>query len=266
MNQITLEALGTKWEILIDQKNLLFDTTEVKKIITTFEQNYSRFKPESLVSQINAGKKIKQTTELQRLIAFGKELEVISEGYFQSQPGSNLARLGYGSGTQGLDFGAYGKGFLIDKVAEYLQKNNCLFFLINAGGDIFATEKSNQDSWKVALEHPTSNNTAIGTVLLKNKALAASSPFKRSWNKNTQTNNHLINGKTGESITQSRAVFVISDTAQVADGLATTLNIVPYQMIVTIAKKFNVEYLVFDQQGTMLSTHFNANLFTNSQQ
>lgn len=260
MKQIAFAALGTKWQISIDQENKDCNDSQILTIVSQFENNYSRFNAQSKVSQLNAGKKITVTRELKQLIAFGKELETISGGYFSSNSGTFLKRIGYGTGAQGIDFGAYGKGFLIDKIANHLKKNGNHFFLINAGGDIFATQKSSQNPWIVALEHPLHTDIAIGTVAIKNQALAASSPFKRAWG----THNHLINGKTGEPITEHRATFVLARTAQIADGIATTINIVPKKMITGIARKFLVEFLIFDQGKISMSTNFPAKLFTST--
>lgn len=250
------KALGTVWNIIIDEPNVNVDKAKILKVVNNFESNYSRFIDTSLVSQFNSGKKI-NNKEFQSLLTFGQEIEKASNGYFTSNSGKILTKLGYGSGIQGLDFGAFGKGWLIDKIANYLKKHKIKYFMVNAGGDIFATQKIDHSSWVVALEHPIDRTVAIGTIKIKNQALAASSPFKRSWN----NYNHLINGKTGKSIIPNKAVFTISDDAKTADALATTINIMPNELIDEISKKYSTQYLIISDEKIIKSKNFTGTLF-----
>lgn len=257
MNTITFEALGTLWNIIIESDIPQLLEPKVISIAKDFEQKYSRFDPNSILSQYNTGKKIKKTHEFTQLIEFGHALELQSHGYFNNKVGHYLGKLGYGTGTQNLDFGAYGKGWLIDTIAQYLKENKYPFFLINAGGDIYATQKTNGDSWNVALEHPTNTDMALGTVELKNTALAASSPFKRKWN----NNNHLLNGTTGTPIQTKRSVFTQAINAKTADALATTLNVVPHALIPELAETYSTEFLIIENEKILKSTNFICQLF-----
>lgn len=257
MQNMNFEALGTKWIILIDSKLNKDTEIEIKKICIDFENNYSRFKPTSLISKYNIDKNIKQTKEFSDLLKFGKELEKVSGGFFNPQIGKQLSKLGYGNRKQGLDFGGYGKGWLINKIAEYLKNNKYECFLINAGGDIFATQKSNSEPWNVALEHPTNKELLIGTIKIKNQSLCGSSPFKRSW----KEHNHLLNGKTGVSINKNRSVFTLAKNAKIADGLATTLNVVPKNKIQEIANIFSTEYLIIEDNNLEKSKNFDCIIF-----
>lgn len=261
MQNINFEALGTKWIIIIDSK---INNTIENKIIETcvkFEKEYSRFNPNSLLSRYNKNNKIKLTQEFSKLINFGEILKKESDGFFNPNLGDKLSELGYGAGTQGLDFGGYGKGWLIDKIAKYLIQNNCHFFLINAGGDIFATKKNNNSPWNVALEHPKKSEVLIGSIKISNQSLCASSPFKRSWNNKGIDHNHLLNGKSGTPIAKQRSVFTLSKNAKTADALATTLNVIPKDKIEKIAQIFNTEYLIFEDNSITKSKNFDCVIF-----
>lgn len=257
MNSYRFEALGTKWELIFDEPIKKLDKNKLKLLISTFENNYSRFNPQSLVSLYDSEKKSIQSQEFLELLNFGKKLEIKSEGYFTLQAGKYLSKLGYGTGKQNLDFGAYGKGWLIDIVAQYLKENSFTYFLINAGGDIFATKKADESSWTVALEHPQDSSLAIGTIQLKNQSISASSPFKRKW----KTGNHLINGNTGSSITEQKAVFTLATEAKKSDAIATILNITPINLAEKISHSYNVEFLIIENNRIYRSPHFTGTLF-----
>ena len=259
MQQLSFEALGTKWDIYLDEddtENGSLQTlqNELYTVATSFEKKYSRFDPDSLINNYSDKKETIHTPEFASMLAFGKKLESVSDGFFTLHSGHVLSLLGYGKGEQSIDFGSFGKGWLVDSLAKLLQsKKNKKHFLINAGGDIFATKKQNGNSWTVALEHPTDPTRALATVELRNQALAASSPFKRRWKKN----NHLIDGKTSKSITNQRSVFTLAANATIADGIATVLNIIPKKMISTVAAQFGTEYLILED-AVQQSKHFNC--------
>jgi len=258
MPPIIFDALGTQWRILFDES---FDFESVSKqviaLVQDFENTFSRFKPSSLVSKYNADASIPLNSEFFALLAFGTKLQNVSEGHFSCAVGKHLGEMGYGQGIQGIDFGAFGKGRLIDIVSEYLKTSGYSYFLVNAGGDIFATQKASGKPWTVALEHPKEFDTAIGTVELQSQALAASSPFKRSWN----SSNHLIDLKTGTSILSERSVFTLAQNAQTADGLATLLNIVPLELVEKCAEQFDVAFLILEQEKVWASSKFSVTLF-----
>ena len=55
----------------------------------------------------------------------------------------------------GLDFGGFGKEFAVDQVSEKLKSLSCKNYLIDFGGDIFASGIVTKDSaWRVGIEMP----------------------------------------------------------------------------------------------------------------
>lgn len=138
-----------------------------------------------------------------------------------------------------LDFGAAGKGYLIDLVGEVLEANGILHYGINAGGDILygnkisnenkmpANQKAdksektdkNGESIQVGLEDPEDVKKIIGVCNLKDGSICGSAGNRRKWGKFT----HIINPKTLESPSEIIAVWVTAKTALLADALATCL-------------------------------------------
>ncbi len=239
MQSFSFEALGTRWKIIFDEKSIPhYLTSAVKQQALAFEKKYSRFIPDSLVSKY-AQKQHITDTEFAALLDFGKQLEKHTKGAFSLNAGKHLATLGYGSEKQTIDFGAFGKGWLTDTIAKYFQASGCTSFVINAGGDIYATTKSDGSPWTVALEHPQNPQLTIGTTTLTNQALAGSSPFKRVWNNHT----HLVSGRTGKPITHAVAIFTTAPSAATADALATCGTILRTQAFARLAHAYQVDFL-----------------------
>ncbi len=238
---------------------------------------FSRFEPSSELSMLNKanGKAVKVTREFLDLILFGIKLGEKTQGKFDITVWDILNRLGYTddqktviqkkefySGKRkkfsdiqiniptqtvmlpkhtGIDLGAYGKGYAIDKAGEFMLKNGIHNFLINAGGDILSYgNKSEQAPWSISLFSPKASLLAqkyrsYGNILLKNEAVAGSGP----WGRHTGTFHHLINPRKMAPMTLGKReiVFVKAKTAMVADALATAAFLVP-----SLSKSFFSSY------------------------
>ena len=97
-----------------------------------------------------------------------------------------------------LDFGAAGKGYLIDIVAEIIKSHDIKTFMINAGGDI-RCESSGEKNFTIGLENPKNFKEIIGTVSLTTGSICGSAGNRRRWDKY----HHILNTKT----LSSRKIF-----------------------------------------------------------
>ncbi len=287
--QFVFDAIGTKWVIDIYSsfsKKKVEQIEEVIKIcIEDFDKIYSRFRKDSLVYKISqkAGKyKIFDNS----LIGFYKKLYELTGGLFTPTIGNLITDAGYDSKyslkpkklkkvpswekiiyyESGeltvkkpviLDFGAVGKGYLVDRIGTILEKNRIQSYCIDAGGDILQKSESDK-ALKIGLEHPENLNQAIGTVELLNKSICASSGNRRKWDKF----HHILNPKTQESVNEILSVWVIADTATIADGLATALFFASPDVF---EKDFDFEYLILYPDYTIKkSVGFLADLYYNN--
>ena len=77
-----------------------------------------------------------------------------------------------------MDFGAAGKGYLIDLVAKVLQKHKLDYFCVDAGGDMFYHNIGNE-KLRVGLEHPDNPKQVIGVANIYNQSICASAGNRR---------------------------------------------------------------------------------------
>lgn len=127
---------------------------------------------------------------------------------------------------QRLDLGGIGKGYAIDCAAAKISqvtKN----FLIDAGGDIFASGLNDKEKiWNVKLKAADHSGAEknVGMIELKNMAIAASG----SWARKVGSFHHLIDPVSGKpAVRKFSTVFVLADSAMEADVWATALFIKP---------------------------------------
>lgn len=154
-----------------------------------------------------------------------------------------------------LELGGIAKGFIIDKVYEYLKNMNFNSFLIEAAGDIrvFGSPED-EEFWTVGV---SSNNEHNYVVQLKSgQAIATSGNTYRFRIIEGKKYSHIINPKSFMPVTHSLSASVIADSATTADYLASTFNIVTDKTeISTILNRHNnVEILIFNNHGIFFET------------
>jgi FAD:protein FMN transferase len=281
----TISALGTKWwfeifdDIGAEKAQIIFD--DLCLFIATFENKYSRFKTDSLISQLNtSGTICNPDQETIDLLGYGQELFSKTGGYFNLLVGEVLEKRGYDASysfivTKGevvapnpketlsisseaisltagrVDVGGYGKGYLIDLLAERMkEKHNLLYFLINGGGDIYATSDHGKPL-EIYLEHPLEKNSYLETTLLKDAGFAASSTKKRQWFYAGKKYTHIVGAK-DDNESDNIGVYVKAPCAKTADAFATTFLISSPNEHKEVMTKDSVRAAIYDGEQKIL--------------
>lgn len=280
-------ALGTYFWIETFEDLSLEKISEIsemiKKEITDFENNYSRFKKDSILTKLNVEGKIYQAPyDLIEMVKISINIAEITGNVFNICLLNQIENSGYDSGLTfkeklqevpeiiptsdvvtisdsdlflkkdyRLDLGGIGKGYLVDKISQILsEKCKLKYFLINGGGDILVTS-DNENPVEIHLQDPFNDSEFIGSVFLKNQSLCASSPFKRFWvgDKTNRNHSHIIDPKNNNMMNSS---FVVGSMAVLCDTLATSLC-----MDENCLNHFNeVSYLVLDSNGEVIKNTF----------
>lgn len=285
---IAFEAIGTHWQI--DCQAQLGDDewqqliSSVKSRIELFDRTYSRFRDDSLVTTMaRLGGTFELPSDAKKLMDQYRSLYELTNGAFTPLIGNILSDSGYDASYsfvekplrkpstwdeallynfpslsintgEILDFGAGGKGYLIDIVASILVEHGINSFCVDAGGDIFQRSETNTPL-SIGLEDPQDTSLAIGIAALCNRSIAGSAGNRRKWGKY----HHIFDPHTKDSTYEVLATWVVADTALLADSLATCLFFVPPE---TLLEKFSFEYLVlYPDRSTIYSQNFPAKLF-----
>ncbi len=288
MAQFNFKAIGTTWVI-----DIFEDITKEKEAqvlylvmarIDDFDKAYSRFRSDSLVSEISekAGTYI-FGEDSKELFALYHELYNRTGGFFTPLIGQLLVDAGYDAEYSlkqkkelsvpptwesvmdfsfptlttkrpiKLDFGAAGKGYIIDLIGQVLEKEGIKKYYIDAGGDI---RQRGSESMRIGLEHPQNETQAIGVYSLQNRSICGSAGNRRKW----KNFNHIINPKTLSSPKNIIAVWAVADTTFLADALTTCLFFVPAG---DLTKFYKFEYLlIHDDLSVEKSANFAGEIFT----
>jgi thiamine biosynthesis lipoprotein len=280
-------AIGTSWQIdfyeEIDEKKLAQIELDVLARAEDFDSTYSRFRSDSLVYKISkAAGKYTLPADSDNLMTFYEKLYDVTKSKVSPLIGQALSDSGYDANyslepksitdtptwkevmnySQSvltttrpvlLDFGAAGKGYLVDLLSEVIEAYDIHQYCIDASGDMIY--KNDDGPIQVGLESPDDSSLAIGQVELQNQSICGSATNRRKW----ANYNHVLDPQTKKSVESVRAVWVVADTAMVADGLATALF---FSGPAQIAKEFDFSYvrLLSDGQAEV-SNNFNGQLF-----
>jgi FAD:protein FMN transferase len=247
------EAIGTRWSVVIDDTVTDDEWQHLERAIINrverFDHAYSRFRYDSLVMRIaSATGTYNLPDDAAPLLDFYRKLYLASNGLVTPLIGRTLSDAGYDAeyslhqavplksppsweeslvhtastltATQPvlLDFGAAGKGYLVDLVGELIESSNIKNYTIDASGDILHRRADNAPII-IGLENPVDTSEVIGTIELHNASLCASSGSRRKWG----NHHHIINPATLTSPTEVLATWTVAPSAMVADGLATAL-------------------------------------------
>ena len=121
-----------------------------------------------------------------------------------------------------IDLGGIGKGYTVDAAAHILLPARD--FLINAGGDIFASGNSSDGAgWPVAVSDPFDEQHDLDVVTLHDEAVATSTTARRRWERGGTWHTHIIDPRSGLSVDNDVvSATVIAPTATEADVFAKT--------------------------------------------
>lgn len=250
--------------------------------IERLEQRYSRYRPDSLVSRINAsgGDSVAIDPETHGLLAHADTLFQLSDGLFDITAGVlNLAwdfraseppaaatidallpLVGWARvewdedfirlpqpGMQ-IDFGGCVKEYACDAAAVVLAEHGVTSGLVNLAGDIAAVGPMADDQpWPVAIENPTGG--AIAHIELIRGGLASSGNYARFIDASGQRYGHILSPNTGWPVQGLQAVSVQAPQCLVAGSSATLAMLMAPQQALDWLSQLGLAWFAVDADG-----------------
>lgn len=289
MQKHSWEALGTHFEITvwdqIEKTEFSSHAVRAEKITRDFDNLYSRFIPDSLISHLSTRVGEHEVPkDLVNMLRLYETLNVATEGKINPTIGFALSDSGYDA-TYSLiekqnvrevpefhdairiiddshiellqpvllDLGALGKGYVIDLMYEDMFASDLSRYLVDGSGDI-RYFSNDQTPIECGLEHPEDPSSVIGTFSLVGGALCASATNRRRWG----NRHHYIDPHSRNSPNKIQATWVHTDNTALADGLSSALFFTAPENL----SVFDFSYLVVNEHLQMKhSTDFSAELF-----
>lgn len=230
-----------------------------------YERVFSRTLPESELYQLNAGTLPQEdgafilSDSLADLIRQGLYYSELSEGAFDISIGpvsslwdftsgtalipdeQELARalelvdyrqveldgnhLRFGMEGMQLDLGAIAKGYIADRIKDYLVSEGVKSAIIDLGGNILcAGVRPDSAPFRIGIQRPFADRSETAAIVkIDGKSVVSSGIYERYFEKDGTLYHHILNPKTGYPYDNGLvSVTIISDLSVDGDGLSTS--------------------------------------------
>lgn len=151
-----------------------------------------------------------------------------------------------------LDVGAVAKGYVCNKIYEYITKNNLWQnAVISLGGNIITVgSKPDGKSFVIGIENPNSNDYLIKVNAKDKTSVVTSGSYQRCYTVNGKNYSHIIDPDTLYPAEYFTSVTVISSDSALADAFSTALFCMSYDDgIKLVESNEKIEAIWLDNSG-----------------
>ncbi len=159
-------------------------------------------------------------------------------------------------GNTKIDLGGIAKGFIADKIKEYLVASGIQSAVINLGGNTLLIGNKDGDDFTVGLQKPFAKNGELSAILkLTDKTAVTSGTYQRYFESEGKIYHHIIDPATGYPADNGLiSVTVVADSSSVADGLSTACLNLGIEKGTALAEKYGAELIFIDTDGNLTTT------------
>jgi len=282
--------MGTHGNLVVYGDSPARGAAHVLERLAELERRWSRFRPDSEISRINAAEGEPVAIEPDTVMLLSRAIQAWRRtgGLFDPTVGAAMIAHGYDrdfasvggprnpavtEATRGcggiqldiargrvrvprgtcLDPGGIGKGLAADIVAAEVLERGHTGVLVNIGGDMRMAGSPPEGGWVVAVEDPRRPGSEWLRLSLTEGAVATSSALRRRWQQGEVNCHHVMDPRTGRPATGSTvAVTAVAHTAWWAEVAATSLLVAeePDEALLAPA----VEYVALRSDGAVRSS------------
>lgn len=158
-----------------------------------------------------------------------------------------------------IDLGFIAKGYIADKIKEYLLSEGVTSAIINLGGNVLTIgSKPDGSPYTIGIQEPfEQSGTALTTLSIKDKSVVTSGIYERYFYYNNELYHHILDTNTGYPVTTDLlGVSIISDSSTDGDALSTACLALGYEKSLELINSLeNIEALFITTDGTIHTTY-----------
>ncbi len=126
-----------------------------------------------------------------------------------------------------IDLGAIAKGYISDRIADFLAAEGVKSALLNVGGNVRTVGvKPDGSNWRIGIQDPKGarDQSIVGIVSLAGNSVVTSGIYERGFVLDGVCYHHILDSETGWSVQNELAgVSIVTEEACTADALSTTV-------------------------------------------
>lgn len=150
--------------------------------------------------------------------------------------------------NMGIDLGAIAKGYIADRVKDYLISEGVQSAMINLGGNVLCVgSKTKEVPFNIGIQKPFADrNEIVATMELEDVSVVSSGVYERSFTEDGKLYHHILNPSTGYPYDNGLiSVTIISDYSVDGDGLSTTCFALGLEKGLELINSLSNTYAVF---------------------
>ena len=153
-----------------------------------------------------------------------------------------------------IDLGGIAKGYIADKVKEYLKEQGVVRGLINLGGNVVLLGDNDGKPYNVGIQKPFADTGETElTVKLSDMTAVTSGIYERYFEFNGKIYHHIIDPKSGYPVDNDVAsVTIICNNSCIADGLSTACLVLGVEEGKKLAEDYGAETVFILRDGTVI--------------
>ncbi|MCO4465094.1 iron-sulfur cluster assembly/repair protein [Streptococcus infantarius subsp. infantarius] len=296
----SIQMMGTTIDILIDSDTPKEHIAEVCRLLTLYKNRFSANDADSELMVINDNSSIAPVTvhpDLFDLIAIGKKHSLATPSNLNIAIGPLVQswRIGFDDARvpspqkiqkalalskpeniildatkqsvflsqkgMKIDLGALAKGYIADKIMDYLKSEKVTSAMINLGGNVLVygdNPRNNKGIWRIGIQNPQKpRGKHIGILTLKNQSVVTSGIYERRLKVGNKEYHHIFDQKTGYPIdTEMASLTILSDLSVDCEIWTTRLFGLPVmQALATIQATPRIEGILITKDNRLALTN-----------
>ena len=286
--RIPFQAMACANEVVLaalDEATALYWAGLVVGEVQRIEFKYSRYRPDSIVSRINAAaghaEMLSCDDETLSLLEHAQTLYAHSDGLFDISSGvlrrvwdfkaarrpspaelaavlplidwphierrDGAVRLPR-AGME-IDFGGFGKEYAADRAAALLQQHGAAHGYVNLAGDLrLLGARPDGSPWHIGIQHPRRRGELVASLPLTQGGLATSGDYERYFELDGQRYCHVLDPRSGQPVRHWQSVSVLAPMAVMA-GSCATITMLKQERGLEFLAAAGVSYLAIDHRG-----------------
>jgi thiamine biosynthesis lipoprotein len=151
-----------------------------------------------------------------------------------------------------VHLGGIGKGYAVDRAAAILRGDGVTDFLIQSGGDLYASGTRGDRPWRAAIRDPR-DAESFAAMNLRDETFSTSGDYERFFIRDGRRYHHILDPDRGLPARGCRSVTIVARQAILADALSTGVFVLgPQAGMALIEKLPDVEGVIVTDENQVL--------------
>lgn len=146
-----------------------------------------------------------------------------------------------------IDLGFIAKGYIADKLKDYLIERGIKKAIISLGGNIYVIgSKTDDKGFNIGIKNPAGGSEIIDKLEVKDSSVVTSGTYERYIEVNGKKYHHILDTSNGYPVDNDiNGVTIICDSSMYADALSTTCLILGEDKSKEILQKYNAKAIFY---------------------